>query len=154
MGEFRSRANYVYLAPLRPTMPYTKRKGPSSSHHLPWCWCRPTDEKKINMYQKIYLMFIYFFILVLFLFILLWCLLIVLRQMHARIQEIISWGGGCGGYIVCGGGSGSGSGGQSPFSIFRELSDPFLDPRMKCKPLYIYFSLRFRALICNSNIYN
>lgn len=63
-------------------------------------------------------------------------------------------GRGCGGYIVCGGGSGSGSGGQSPFSIFRELSDPFLDPRMKCKPLYIYFSLRFRALICNSNIYN
>lgn len=111
-------------------------------------------KKKINMYQKIYVMFIYFFILVLFLFILLWCLLIVLRQMHARIQEIISWGGGCGGYIVCGGGSGSGSGGQSPFSIFRELSDPFLDPRMKCKPLYIYFSLRFRALICNSNIYN
>lgn len=35
-------------------------------------------------------------------------------------------GRGCGGYIVCGGGSGSGSGGQSPFfQFFVNYPTPF-----------------------------
>lgn len=38
-------------------------------------------------------------------------------------------GRGCGGYIVCGGGSGSGSGGQSPFfQFFVNYPTPFYRP--------------------------